>query len=104
MINRFIAKKKDVIIVMSISNQEPITHEKFLKSLKSAIKTYTTYNEKGREVLNLFNGKFDFVDVVNAAKDYAFINIASKYRLFGLKVEILQTTHLDFGLNMNLAE
>ena len=83
---------------------EKLHADTFLKALKQAINSYTSFNENGKKMLECSNGDFNFADLVNAAQDGYFLNIASKYRLFCLKVELVQNNQADFNFDMNLAK
>jgi len=106
--NRFIARgqnaDKTITVIMTISNEEKLHADAFLESLKHAISTYITYNENGRRMWEYSGGEFNFADLAIAAHDGYFLSIADKYRLFDLKVELVQNNQADFDLDMNLAK
>ena len=105
-INKFVARRQNndetITAIMTVTNAEKLHADKFLEALKKAVNTYTTYNEKGREMLKYSGGDFNFGDLVLAADDPSFINIAAKYRLFGFKITLIQNNQDDFDYDMNL--
>ena len=104
--NKFIARREcsdeTITLIMTVSNEEKLHSNAFLNALKQAINTYTTYHEVGKKLLEYSGGDFNFGDLALVADDPLFLSIASKYRLFDFKVEMVQNNQDDFNYDMCL--
>jgi hypothetical protein len=106
--NKFIARRHNedetITLIMTVSNKEKMHANEFLKSLKQAVNTFTTYHEEGKKMLEYSDGDFNFGDLAVVADSPLFLRIASKYRLFDLEIVLVQNNQDDFDFDTNLTK